>query len=922
MKDFSKLSQLMREDWNRRVLHDYRFWMTEAHVDDTAMWKSGERDSSILLEGIPDCDKKVFLEIGCGIGRILRAALKKFNRVIGFDVAEAAISKARELLGHPQNLELYAGNGYSLDPVKDSSVDVVASFAAITSMPVDVAANYLREMHRILKPGGLVRLQLYLGEEQIVARNDTLHLRCFRKENFLKAAELASFEVVSVNELVLPVQVSFKEMGFEAVIVSLCKLDGIPDTAENISAQLLPGGEENCIDEGKDREIECWMSLNYAKDLVERDEIEKAEAALEYALTFTKTATIDVRDLLQKVMSELDKKRAIKANKTIELGKIAPANAELYERNMRAISEYFPELASRIGEEASDSQKIETKSTADGLVIFFDRMCLDHPDKPVAAADNWTKRAKEEGRVKQAEHVAVFGFGSGYHIEALLSQFEGKVSVIEPSAAVFRAAMSSRDLTTLISRLKHLSIGNSSSWQWLDGDCEIVMRPQTQALYPEMADQLKSSFFGKRGLSTLRPSIAVLGPMQGGTLPIMNYCGRGLLSIGQRTRLLDMSNFAAGFHGLDKFVFDKMRRSSIEGTYIEMMSQVTLEAFNEKPADILICMAQAPMTGRVLTELRRRGVITVLWFVEDYLRFTYWKEIAQYYDFVFTIQKGECVSAISKAGAGHVQYVPVGCDPIVHTPMSLSPEEKERWGSPISFVGAGYHNRQQMLASLCEMPFKIWGTEWPECKPFDRMVQEQGRRLAPEEYIKIFNSTEINLNLHSSAERDGVDPTGDFVNPRTFELASSGAFQLLEPGKEVITFNNLPQLKEQIAYYLAHPEERYAVTQAARKRVLHEHTYAHRLQEMLSIIFAKRYEQLKERSDRNPWKKMIERAAPHEELLSRCEHAFQRGEEPILDALISDIVSGKGKLSDTEKKLLFLFHVRKQIIRMKTEEGA
>jgi hypothetical protein len=65
---------------------------------------------------------------------------------------------------------------------------------------------------------------------------------------------------------------------------------------------------------------------------------------------------------------------------------------------------------------------------------------------------------------------------------------------------------------------------------------------------------------------------------------------------------------------------------------------------------------------------------------------------------------------------------------------------------------------------------------------------------------------------------------------------------------------------------------------------------------------------------------MLERAKPHAELYSRCEAAFKRGEEPILDGLVADIVTGKGKLTETEQKLLFLFHVRKQIIRMRTEE--
>jgi hypothetical protein len=66
---------------------------------------------------------------------------------------------------------------------------------------------------------------------------------------------------------------------------------------------------------------------------------------------------------------------------------------------------------------------------------------------------------------------------------------------------------------------------------------------------------------------------------------------------------------------------------------------------------------------------------------------------------------------------------------------------------------------------------------------------------------------------------------------------------------------------------------------------------------------------------------MIRRADGDTELKERCERACARGEEPALDGLIADIVTGQGKLSETEQKLLFMHHVRSQIIRMSREES-
>ena len=305
--------------------------------------------------------------------------------------------------------------------------------------------------------------------------------------------------------------------------------------------------------------------------------------------------------------------------------------------------------------------------------------------------------------------------------------------------------------------------------------------------------------------------------------------------------------------------------------------------------------------------------------------------MSRYYDFVFTIQKGDCIAKIQQAGAGHVHYLPSACDPMVHGPVSLSAEDKARWGSPVSFLGAGYHNRQQVFASLAHLPFKIWGTEWPTCKPFDRMVQEQGRRLSPTEYVKIFGSTDINLNLHSSSERDGVDPFGDFVNPRTFELAAAGAFQLVDQRallpelfdtkNELVTFSSAAEMKDQIAYYLDKPEERKRFADAARARALKDHTYTQRIREMLKVVYTHKFEHLKARQEGSGWGRLLARAEQHPELKTRCAKAFERGEEPNLDGLVADVVSGEGKMSATEQKLMFLYHIRKQIIRMRAEES-
>lgn len=928
MNPLEKLAEQMKSDWDRRVGHDYRFWMGEGHLDDAQMWRTGSEDFAAIAEGVTGGSSCVALEIGCGVGRMMKAAAERFGRVVGIDVSRLAIDKARELIGPTAKMDLVVGSGLDLSPVESQSVDFVWSYASLACMPVPVIANYLVEMKRVLKPSGVARVQVYLGQEMLVHERDTLHLRSFTPENFVKAANLAGFEIRVCSERDLGDDV-VADLGLRNCVVQLVPTLKPPATPQEIAKALLPNGESGAAQDVNPAALEAWMALNYAEALVDNGEAQKAKQAVEYVVANCQSATIDTQDILSRVLSKATKGLA---DEVASQGIPYPSQEAMYAENLAVLKERFPMAYERVvAFSDKDASHISVRGAQDGAVIFVGSLCLDHAEKPRAAGEAWVRRSILEQRITNAQEIVVVGFGAGYHLESMIELSEKPISCCEPDLTVFQKALRVRDLRPVLSKLAHLAVGDDAAVLDVSKGAELLVRPQAAILHGEYVERAKSFFYSKRGFTDLHPKIAVLGPFHGGTLPTATYTYQALQRMGQRVRGIDVSGFNDGFMLLEQFVKNEARHGAMRGQYVELVSQVLLESLHEKPIDILICMAQAPISAKALTELRSRGVITVLWFVEDYLRFTYWREMAKYYDFVFTIQKGECIEKIKAAGAGEVHYLPTACDPFFHAPLQLSQEDKERWGSPISFVGAGYHNRVQTFASLANYPFKIWGSEWPNGKPFDRLVQEESRRIKPEEYIKIFNATDVNLNLHSSSERDGVDPSGDFVNPRTFELAASGSFQLcdnrqllpelLEVGKEVITFSSREEMIEKMEYYLARPEERKQVCDRARARVLKDHSYDRRMEQMLSTIYASKYEMLRQRESASPWGDMIRRAANDPELKERCQRAMMRGEEPALDGLIADIVTGKGKLSETEQKLLFMHHVKSQIIRMRSEES-
>ena len=121
------------------------------------------------------------------------------------------------------------------------------------------------------------------------------------------------------------------------------------------------------------------------------------------------------------------------------------------------------------------------------------------------------------------------------------------------------------------------------------------------------------------------------------------------------------------------------------------------------------------------------------------------------------------------------------------------------------------------------------------------------KRIDSEEIVKIYNAGKINLNLHSSTYHTGVNPEGDFVNPRTFEIPACGGFQLVDdrselpelmnPGTEVVTFRSIDELCQKVDYYLNHENEAKSIADRGKKRILKEHTIQHRMREMLIHIF-------------------------------------------------------------------------------------
>ncbi len=412
--------------------------------------------------------------------------------------------------------------------------------------------------------------------------------------------------------------------------------------------------------------------------------------------------------------------------------------------------------------------------------------------------------------------------------------------------------------------------------------------------------------------------ILVVLPLYGGSLPIGRFCAEALKELGHNVEVFEAPDFYASYSALQNLKVTTDRLDYLQNTYLQVVSQAVLAKVETFEPDLVLAMAQAPLSQQALKRLKRDKVPTAMWFVEDYSLFTYWKAYAPFYDIFAIIQKGQFFEELTKIGVDNVIYLPLAAQPDFHKPLKLNSIDRKKYGSEISFMGAGYPNRRVAFHKLVGKDFKIWGNEWDGDHVLKPYLQFDGRRVSSEECVKIFNATRINLNLHSSIQTDRLVTYGDFINPRTFELCGCGAFQLVDRRQlmaeafeddELATFESMDDLLAKIDHFLAHPKECKTYAEKGRARVLRDHTYAVRMQSLLDFT-AERLE---------GWPKKRQRKALYSEDfppelkqdIQKLLEQLKLPEDVSFEDLVWAVRQQHGKLSDLDTSILFLDEWRK-----------
>lgn len=157
----------MREDWDRRASEHGRFYTAIDYWESEEQYTaSGEHDiEAVVLEGVQLDPSASVLEIGCGLGRLLVPLATRAAVVRGVDISVEMVRQANERLAGRGNVEVQVTDGTLGFP--DESFDLVFAYRVFHHIPKrEFIHRYFQEAGRVLKPGGVFRFQVCVGEEK------------------------------------------------------------------------------------------------------------------------------------------------------------------------------------------------------------------------------------------------------------------------------------------------------------------------------------------------------------------------------------------------------------------------------------------------------------------------------------------------------------------------------------------------------------------------------------------------------------------------------------------------------------------------------------------------------------------------------------------------------------------------------------
>lgn len=197
--------------------------------------------------------------------------------------------------------------------------------------------------------------------------------------------------------------------------------------------------------------------------------------------------------------------------------------------------------------------------------------------------------------------------------------------------------------------------------------------------------------------------------------------------------------------------------------------------------------------------------------------------------------------------------------PLAADKITMKNEISRDFIADISYIGT-YLPEKRKLFSDCVFPLKnkydlkLYGQDWTIRDRLLGWIQKFGQyynishlssirkpKLKLEDEAKIYSSSKISINIHEEYQR----MFGGDCNERTFKIPLCGGFEITDDvacirkyfkaGEEIIIAKNREDWFKKIDNYMNNPDKKFAIIEAGRDRVLKDHTYHNRAEQLIKI---------------------------------------------------------------------------------------
>ncbi|MGG4143568.1 glycosyltransferase [Paenibacillus algorifonticola] len=310
-----------------------------------------------------------------------------------------------------------------------------------------------------------------------------------------------------------------------------------------------------------------------------------------------------------------------------------------------------------------------------------------------------------------------------------------------------------------------------------------------------------------------------------------------------------------GFEAIDTGLIEALQASVTE-LHVGSAEQLAEQAAAISPDIVLVMNGLHTFPANHLQqigEVKQRGFRTAVWFVDDPYMTEKTVAAAPHYDIVLTHELGT-LELYRSIGCTNVHYLPLA----VHAGLYRPQRSNSAFASDVCFIGQGFWNRIGLIDAISERLLakrrKIFlsGGLWERLAVYKRLQPFiHTDWLSAKQTIPYYNNAKIVINIHRTTEAgsdnfNALQSPGRSINPRTYEIAACGAFQLTDiredlpyyytAGQEIETFQDAEELAAKIDFYLENEEARSRIAVNGLRRTLRDHTFRSRAVQLLQLI--------------------------------------------------------------------------------------